>query len=216
MTMNLRSVRSPAFREATTAPAAGSAPSTRPRLSTVAAARGAVVQARIDSPLGPITLAATGRGLCGLWFDGQQHHPGPIDAPDDPTQRFIAQAIDELDGYWASERNGRARAAVAGRRSHLRFGVPLDLIGTPFQRSVWTALRKIPLGRTVSYSQVAEASGHAAAVRAVGVAIGRNPLSIIVPCHRVVGRDGSLTGYAGGLERKRHLLELEAASKPAA
>jgi methylated-DNA-[protein]-cysteine S-methyltransferase len=157
-----------------------------------------VAQARLDSPLGPITVAATVKGLAGLWFDGQSHHPGPLDAPVDPQQPFIAQAREELDRYW---RDGSAS----------RFEVPLDAQGTPFQQAVWRALRQIPSGRTRSYAAVAADAGSPRAVRATGAAIGRNPLSIIVPCHRVLGGNGSLTGYAGGLPRKQALLRLEGA-----
>lgn len=157
-----------------------------------------VAQARLDSPLGPLTVAATAQGLAGLWFDGQAHHPGPLDVPLDPQQPFIAQARDELEGYW--------RDAVFSR-----FKVRLDAQGTPFQQAIWRSLLAIPAGRTSTYAAVAAATGSANAVRAAGAAIGRNPLSIIVPCHRVLGRDGSLTGYAGGLDRKRALLQLEAA-----
>jgi methylated-DNA-[protein]-cysteine S-methyltransferase len=176
----------------------------------------------MESPLGGITLAATARGLCGLWFDGQQHHPGPLDAPVDPAQRFLAMAIRELEAYWrgqpaprmhpsARSLAGTRSPAAAPPRAASGFSVPVDLVGTPFQRAVWTALRRIEPGRTTTYGDVARACGHAAAVRAVGVAIGRNPVSIIVPCHRVVGANGALTGYAGGLDRKRRLLEIEAA-----
>ncbi len=159
-------------------------------------AQNLVAQARLDSPLGPITLAATDQGLAGLWFDGQAHHPGRLDAPVDPQQPFIAQARLELDAYWQ------------GGPIH-RFRVRLDAQGTPFQRAVWAALIAIPAGRTSTYAAVAAAAGSPSAVRAAGAAIGRNPVSIIVPCHRVLGRDGSLTGYAGGLERKQALLRLE-------
>ncbi len=162
-----------------------------------------VAQARFDSPLGPLMLAATARGLAGLWFDGQAHHPGPLDAAQDPHQAFIAQASEELARYW---RDGAAA----------RFRVPLDPQGTPFQQAVWRTLREIPAGATSTYAAVAARSGRPQAVRAAGAAIGRNPLSIIVPCHRVLGRDGSLTGYAGGLPRKQALLRLEGALPPAA
>lgn len=156
-----------------------------------------VAQARLDSPLGPLTVAATAQGLGGLWFDGQRHHPGPLDAPLDPQQRFIVQARHELARYWHRQLpNG--------------FQVPLDAAGTPFQQAVWRVLCAIPAGQTCSYGAVAAAVGRPNAVRAAGAAIGRNPLSIIVPCHRVLGRQGSLTGYAGGLERKQSLLALEA------
>ena len=158
-----------------------------------------VAQARLDSPLGPLTAAASERGLAGLWFDAQAHHPGALDAPVQPAQAHLAQARRELDLYW--------RRALPGG-----FGVALDPDGTEFQQAVWRALRGIAAGRTLQYAQVAAQLGRPSATRAVGAAIGRNPLSIIVPCHRVLGRGGALTGYAGGLARKRSLLELEAAA----
>jgi methylated-DNA-[protein]-cysteine S-methyltransferase len=157
-----------------------------------------VAQARFDSPLGPITVAATEHGLAGLWFDEQAHHPGPLDAPEDTLQPIIAQARRELEAYWHGG-------------PEQRFSVRLDAQGTAFQQAVWNALLAIPPGRTSTYAAIAAAAGSPRAVRAAGAAIGRNPLSIIVPCHRVLGRDGSLTGYAGGLERKRALLRLEGA-----
>lgn len=156
-----------------------------------------VAQARLDTPLGPVTVAATEQGLAGLWFDGQAHHPGPLDAPEDPRHRHIAQARDELTRYW-------------GGRLPEGFSVPLDPAGTPFQQAVWKVLKTIPAGKTLSYGEVADAVGSPKAVRAAGAAIGRNPVSIIVPCHRVLGRHGALTGYAGGLPRKQALLSLEA------
>jgi methylated-DNA-[protein]-cysteine S-methyltransferase len=150
----------------------------------------------ITSPLGGIRLAATDAGLAGLWFDAQRHSPdtkGWIDAPAHPV---LCQAAAQIDEYWA------------GRRTH--FDVPLDLShGTPFQQSVWQALLRIPHGASISYAALGAAIGKPAAVRAVGAAVGRNPISVIVPCHRVLGSSGALTGYAGGLERKRRLLELE-------
>lgn len=154
-----------------------------------------LAQARADTPLGPVTLAATAQGLAGLWFDGQKHHPGPIDAPVDARQRWIAQALAELASYWDEP----ARA----------FEVPLDPQGSAFQRGVWQALRGIGPGQTASYGALAAGLGRASAVRAVAAAVGRNPLSIVVPCHRVLGKDGALTGYAGGLERKAALLARE-------
>ena len=154
-------------------------------------------QSRVDTPLGPLTLAATTRGLAGAWFDGQAHHPGALAAPVDGGQRWLAQAAQELIEYFA----GRRRS----------FSVPLDPQGTAFQASVWLALRRITCGQLHSYGAIAEEIGRPAAARAVGAAVGRNPISVIVPCHRVVGRDGSLTGYAGGLPRKEALLKLEGA-----
>jgi methylated-DNA-[protein]-cysteine S-methyltransferase len=165
--------------------------------------RSLIAQARFASPLGPITVAASSRGLAGLWFDGQSYHPGSLDAPIDEDQAFIAQAQDELDRYWQGSRKP--------------FAVPLDAQGTLFQQAVWRMLLDIPAGRTSTYAQIAARAGSPRAVRAAGAAIGRNPLSIIVPCHRVLGHDGSLTGYAGGLPRKQALLRLEGAlAMPAA
>lgn len=158
---------------------------------------GLVAQARFDSPLGPLTAAATDKGLAGLWFDGAAHHPGPLSVPENPRHPVLRQARQELAVYW--------------KGGGVQFAVPLDLQGTDFQRKVWRALLKIQCGTTSTYAVIAARAGSPAAVRAAGAAIGRNPVSIIVPCHRVLGRDGSLTGYAGGLERKQSLLQREGA-----
>jgi methylated-DNA-[protein]-cysteine S-methyltransferase len=155
-----------------------------------------IAQARWTSPLGPMVLAATERGLAGAWFDGQKHQPA-VGAPVCGGQCWIALAREQLAAYFAG-------------RLH-QFDLPLDLHGTPFQRAVWQALLDIAPGQTTSYRRLAEAIGTPAATRAVGAAVGRNPVSVIVPCHRVLGSDGSLTGYAGGLQRKTWLLDLEAA-----
>ena len=187
-----------------------------------------LVQTRYDSPLGPIVIAATDKGLAGLWFDGQKHLPpellaptlgtdvsslppegavlarggpsrrtaGPAVWPVDPDHPVLQEVMRQLSDYFA------------GRRT--QFDVPLDLAyGTAFQQSVWQALLKIPQGGTASYGELSARIGKPAAVRAVGAAVGRNPVSIIVPCHRVMGAGGALTGYAGGLERKSALLRLE-------
>lgn len=156
-----------------------------------------IAQCAADSPLGPIRLAATTRGLAGLWFDAQAHHPGPLDAATDPAQPHIALALRELAAYWHDPGT--------------RFTVPLDPAGTPFQQAVWSVLRGMAPGQLMSYGDVARRIGKPAAVRAVGAAVGRNPIGIIVPCHRVVGSKGALTGYAGGLDRKSALLKAEAA-----
>lgn len=153
-------------------------------------------QCRIATPLGEMTAAATAKGLAGLWFDHQAHHPGPLDAPVNPKHPVLRATADAVAAYFA----GSAPPAVA-----------LDLQGTRFQQAVWTALRGIAAGQTRSYAQIASQAGSPAAVRAAGAAIGRNPVSILVPCHRVLGRDGALTGYAGGLQRKAALLQLERA-----
>ena len=158
-------------------------------------------QATIATPLGALLLARTARGLAGAWFAGQKHHPARFAAPQCPDDALLARAADQLQAYFAGGRE--------------RFDVPLDLHGTPFQRAVWDALCAIPGGTTCSYGAIARRIGSAAALRAVGAAVGRNPVSVIVPCHRVIGSDGSLTGYAGGIDRKRALLDLERAAVPA-
>lgn len=158
-----------------------------------------VAQARVSTPLGPMTAAATVHGLAGLWFDGQRHHPGLLAAPEDARNPFIVQAQRELSAWFAG-----APARARG------FAVALDLQGTEFQRRVWQLLLAIGCGEQARYGDIARRLGRPEAARAVGAAVGRNPVSIIVPCHRVLGHDGSLTGYAGGLVRKQSLLELEA------
>ena len=151
---------------------------------------------RIRTAFGDVLLTSNGCALTGLYFDGQKHHPGiRSDWREDPEAAPFAQAQRELDAY--------ARGALG------HFDVPVDPQGTPFQRRVWQALLEVPCGRTMTYAQLAARVGAPAAARAVGAAVGRNPVSIIVPCHRIVGADGSLTGYAGGLDRKRALLERE-------
>lgn len=153
-------------------------------------------QRQIDTPLGRVCIARTAQGLAGLWFEGQKHHPGELAVPQRDDDPLLAEAAHQLGQYFAGERSA--------------FDLPLDLHGTPFQQSVWQALLRIPSGRTCSYGALARALGTPSAVRAVGAAVGRNPASLVVPCHRVLGRDGSLTGYAGGIDRKRALLSLEA------
>jgi methylated-DNA-[protein]-cysteine S-methyltransferase len=155
-----------------------------------------VAQAVIDTPIGPLTALATTKGIAGLWFDSQLHHPGALDAPVDAGNRHIVAMKRWLDAYWA----GKDPSPKS---------VPLDLHGTLFQRAVWQALLSIPLGRTKSYGEIAAQVGNGAVPRATGTAVGRNPVSILVPCHRVIGANGSLTGYAGGLPRKEHLLQHE-------
>lgn len=161
-----------------------------------------VAQARLSTPLGPMTALATAAGLAGLWFDGQQHHPGPLAAAEDPTHPVVQATARWLRAYWAR----------AEPTPHMP---PLDLSqGTEFQQAVWSALLRIRPGATSSYAAVAAAAGSPSAVRAAGASIGRNPISLIVPCHRVLGASGALTGYAGGLERKQALLVHEGAVRP--
>ncbi|MDI1339307.1 methylated-DNA--[protein]-cysteine S-methyltransferase [Polaromonas sp.] len=159
-----------------------------------------IVQTTFQSPLGKMIIAATDKGLAGLWFEGQRHLPPelvePPVWPSDPDHPVLQEVSRQLTGYFAGQRT--------------QFDVPLDLAyGTAFQQSVWQALLKIPQGGTASYGEVSQRIGKPAAVRAVGAAVGRNPVSIIVPCHRVMGAKGALTGYAGGLDRKTALLKLE-------
>ncbi|MES2634763.1 MAG: methylated-DNA--[protein]-cysteine S-methyltransferase [Pseudomonadota bacterium] len=156
----------------------------------------AMVRAHYQSPLGPMVVAATARGIAGVWFEGQRHMPDCDGWKVQQDHPLIAQATSQLDEYFRGERT--------------RFDMPLDLHhGTAFQQSVWQALLRIPSGGTTSYGLLSHSIGKPAAVRAVGAAVGRNPVSIVVPCHRVLGANGSLTGYAGGLERKSALLQLE-------
>ena len=154
---------------------------------------------RIDSPLGPITLAASTQGLCGLWFDGQKHGPTEVQRqqwPNGELQPLLQKAAAQVTAYFASQLTS--------------FDLPLDLsAGTPFQQSVWRVLLSIPCGAHQSYGDAARQLNNPQAVRAVGAAVGRNPVSIIVPCHRILGAGGQLTGYAGGLWRKQALLRLE-------
>jgi methylated-DNA-[protein]-cysteine S-methyltransferase len=162
-----------------------------------------VVQSRIASPLGDIDLAASDVGLVGVWFVDQRHRPALLDGPKAwprQVEHLLLRKVDsQLQEYFA------------GKRTH--FDVPLDINGgTIFQQSVWQALLKIPHGKTTSYGDISRQIGNPTAVRAVGSAVGRNPLSLIVPCHRVLGGNGSLTGYAGGLDRKTALLTLERAN----
>ena len=158
---------------------------------------------RVSSPLGEMVLASDGNALSGAWFDGQRYQPqiGPAwqRQPDLPVLR---RAAAELAEYFAGQ-------CVA-------FDVPLAPVGTPFQHDVWRAIAGVPYGATIAYRDLAARAGRPESIRAAGAATGRNPLSIIVPCHRIVGADGALTGYAGGLARKRALLALEHAAIAAA
>lgn len=147
------------------------------------------------SPLGELTLAASDKGLCGLYFEDHKYWPANKSSWRRDDSRFDP-ARSWLTNYFSGEKPGPIPA--------------LDIVtGTDFQRRIWQALRNIPSGQTQTYAEIAEAIGNPKAVRAVGAAIGRNPISIIVPCHRVVGSSGSLTGFAGGVERKRWLLQHE-------
>ncbi|MBC9726647.1 methylated-DNA--[protein]-cysteine S-methyltransferase [Streptomyces sp. TRM68367] len=148
----------------------------------------------IDSPYGPLTLVAEDGALCGLYMTDQRHRP--------PEETFGARDDTPFD-----EAAGQLQAYFAGELKD--FTLDLRLTGTPFQRSVWEQLRRIPYGETRTYGELAEELGNPTASRAVGLAGGRNPVGIIVPCHRVIGANGSLTGYGGGLDRKQRLLDFE-------
>lgn len=152
------------------------------------------------SPVGTLLIAATDAGICGIYFEEHRHFKGKdgwqaVAPPSSRSDQLLVEVTRQLDEYFA------------GRRTV--FDVPLDLAGTDFQRNVWMELSRIPFGESVSYAQHAQRLGNPKALRAVGSAIGKNPVSIIVPCHRVIGSSGAVTGYAGGLERKRFLLALE-------
>lgn len=156
---------------------------------------------RLPTPLGPMWLAADAQGLVGAWFDDEKHfHGPPPEWREDATQPLLGRAAAQLQDWFA------------GRRRD--FDLPLAPRGTPFQQAVWREIARVGWGETRAYGVVAAAIGRPRAVRAVGAATGRNPLTLIVPCHRLLGRDGALTGYAGGLERKRALLAFEAGAPP--
>jgi methylated-DNA-[protein]-cysteine S-methyltransferase len=148
------------------------------------------------TPLGRVRIVISGGELAGLDFEGSARAPQVTDETpgSDITLRNVAQQLDEY---------------FRGMRT--RFELPLRLEGTPFQVAAWSALLEIPYGQTRSYSELAAWIGHPSAARAVGAANGQNPISIVVPCHRLIGRDGDLTGYGGGIDRKRRLLDLERA-----
>ncbi len=155
---------------------------------------GATTYRQVDSPLGPIRLVGRDEVLTGLYLADHQHCPPP-EAGWVADEEAFGAARRQLDEYFAGDRK--------------EFSLALDLEGSPFQVEVWTALLAIPFGTTASYRDIALAIGRPAAVRAVGAANGRNPISIIVPCHRVIGADGSLTGYGWGVDRKAWLLAHE-------
>lgn len=150
-----------------------------------------------DSPIGEITLAATDVAICGLYFEKHKPAPKRDGWRRDDGARFDA-ARRWLQAYFGGEKLPKKPAFAFES-------------GTDFQRRVWAVLKTIPRGRTMTYAEIAREIGSVGAARAVGAAVGRNPLSILVPCHRVVGGGGSLTGFAGGLERKKWLLEHEGA-----
>lgn len=144
-----------------------------------------------QSPIGKMTIQASDSGLLGIWFETHTTQPDELGQQND-AHPILAMTIDQLQEYFNGER--------------VTFSVPLAAKGTPFQQKVWQALTTIPFGQTWSYQDLANAIDNPKAVRAVGLANGKNPISVIVPCHRVIGKNGKLTGYAGGIERKKQLL----------
>jgi len=151
-----------------------------------------LLEYRMESPAGPLLLAASPKGLVALEFEARSRRAPGVDSPDG-----LAQYVRQLEEYFAGQRR--------------RFDFPLDLRGTDFQLSCWRALLDIPYGETRTYADIARAVGKPSAFRAVGMANNRNPIAIVVPCHRVIASDGTLCGYGGGLDLKRKLLELEGA-----
>jgi methylated-DNA-[protein]-cysteine S-methyltransferase len=171
--------------------------SARPHSPAIARSTHAVV----PSPIGLLTLVCADGALTGLHMEGERHRP-PVErfGERDESVPLLVEAARQLTAYFA----GRL----------IDFDLPIWLHGTPFQRRVWAALADIPYGETASYGELAAQIGQPTAARAVGLANGRNPVAVIVPCHRVVGSTGSLVGYGGGLDRKRYLLRLEQRRRP--
>ena len=159
--------------------------------------------ARFDTSLGRVLATARDDAITGVYFDGQRYEPAVDPAwTEDPGHPPLAACAQQLRDYFEGRRNS--------------FELPLAPEGTPFQRRVWEEIARIPFGATLSYAELALRAGSPTAARAAGAATGRNPLSVVVPCHRVVGSAGALTGYAGGLARKARLLEIEGVREAAA
>jgi len=150
---------------------------------------------RLSTPIGELTLTASDSSLTGVYFPTSRHGPAP--AGTDTSNEILTRAGTELSEYFAGTRT--------------TFDLPLDATGTAFERRVWELLRAIPYGTTTSYGELAKRLGDPKEARAVGAANGKNPIPIIVPCHRVIGANGDLTGFGGGIERKRWLLQHEGA-----
>jgi methylated-DNA-[protein]-cysteine S-methyltransferase len=152
------------------------------------------VYTHYNSPIGVITLQANDQGLLGAWFTIQTTQPAQLGREQD-EHPILTKAVSQLEQYFSG--------------SLQKFTIPIAAKGTPFQQKVWAALTTIPYGQTCSYQDLAQAIDNPKAVRAVGLANGKNPVSVIIPCHRVIGKNGKLSGYAGGVERKRDLLKFE-------
>ena len=150
----------------------------------------------IGSPLGDIVLVGNPNALTGLWFADEHRHTPDVDPGWIEDRSVFTEAIAQLDEYFAGTR--------------IEFELRLDTDGTTFQEEVWSTLRTVPYGTTITYAELATKAGRPRAARAAGAANGRNPISIVIPCHRVIGSTGHLTDYGGGLHRKQALLDLEA------
>ena len=168
---------------------------------------GVIIRTEIQTPLGKMYACASERGICLLEFDNRKN----IDSQFEKLAKSLGEEIVEGESVYFQQLRKEIEEYFEGRRKE--FSVPLDFVGTDFQKSVWSELLKIPYGETISYKQLAERVGDLNSTRAVANANGMNKIAVIVPCHRVIGADGSLTGYAGGLERKKNLLELEGNQK---
>jgi methylated-DNA-[protein]-cysteine S-methyltransferase len=166
---------------------------------TLSATSHATISTSMDSPIGELTITAVGGVLTGVHMSEQRHAP-KIPPGCERDDAGLAHVVAQLEAYFAGEL--------------AEFDLPIALHGTDFQRRVWEQLSEIPYGETISYGELARRVGSPKASRAVGLANGRNPVAVIVPCHRVIGADGSMTGYGGGLERKVWLLEHEAGRRP--
>jgi methylated-DNA-[protein]-cysteine S-methyltransferase len=158
-----------------------------------------ILTTTVDSPIGPLVLSGTEGALSGLYLTDGAHNPTDMSGWTSAESAFRSVA-EQLEAYFDGDLK--------------EFEVTLDLHGTQFQRRVWSALQTVPYGTTTSYAAIARQVGSPTAYRAVGLANGRNPVAVIVPCHRVIGANGTLTGYGGGLERKRLLLDLESGVLP--
>lgn len=154
----------------------------------------------MDSPVGKLKLVASDKGLVAILWEN-----------DNPSRVRLTDLVEDANHPILGKTEQQLREYFAGKRKS--FAIPLDMKGTPFQKNVWEALLAIPFGETRTYGDLAKQLGNPTASRAVGAANGRNPMSIVVPCHRVIGASGKLTGFAGGLETKAHLLELEGRDK---
>lgn len=161
----------------------------------------AVSHSLINTPIGEMLILCSDKGLQGCWFVGQKHFP-PLVLKTPRSHTALAQAHHDSSAK-------QLALYFAHKIDQFNLILDLDSTGTLFQKEVWRALLSVPWGQTVSYGDIANTMGRPSSTRAVGSAVGKNPISIVIPCHRVIGKDGSLTGYAGGIERKKFLLNLE-------